>query len=235
MIVASSSALYGGGYLEYLLPELSKFFENISSLLFVPYARPGGMSHDAYTDSVRLVFQPLGIEVSGIHEFDSPRDALKIAEALFVGGGNTFVLLNRLYEEELLPVLREAVRNGIPYLGTSAGSNITGPNIMTTNDMPIVHPPSLEALGLLPFNLNPHYLDPDPVSRHQGETRETRIAEFHTYNDHIVVGLREGSWIEVSKEQMLLRGSLSARIFKPGIEAYEMESGQDLGFLAGQQ
>lgn len=235
MIVASTSTLYGGGYLEYLLPKLSKVFENVSSLLFVPYARPGGISHDAYTDKVRSAFQPLGIKVSGIHEFDSARDAVKTAEALFVGGGNTFVLLNRLYEEGLLPVLRKAVRNGTPYLGTSAGSNITGPNVMTTNDMPIVHPPSLEALGLLPFNLNPHYLDPDPESRHQGETRETRIAEFHTCNDQIVIGLREGSWIEVSDDQILLEGSLSARIFEPGIDAYEIGSGQDLKLLAGQQ
>lgn len=235
MIVASTSTLYGGGYLEYLLPELSKFFENVSSLLFVPYARPGGMSHDAYTDRVRSAFHPIGIEVTGIHEFDSARDEVKTAEALFVGGGNTFVLLNRLYEEGLLPALRNAVRNGTPYLGTSAGSNITGPNVMTTNDMPIVHPPSLQALHLMPFNLNPHYLDPDPESKHQGETRETRIAEFHTYNDQIVIGLREGSWIEVKDDQMLLKGSLSARIFKPGIEAYELESGQDLTLLAGQQ
>jgi len=235
MIVASTSTLYGGGYLEYLLPELSKFFENVSSLLFVPYARPGGMSHDAYTDRVRSAFHPIGIEVTGIHEFDSARDEVKTAEALFVGGGNTFVLLNRLYEEGLLPALRNAVRKGTPYLGTSAGSNITGPNVMTTNDMPIVHPPSLQALHLMPFNLNPHYLDPDPESKHQGETRETRIAEFHTYNDQIVIGLREGSWIEVKDDQMLLKGSLSARIFKPGIEAYELESGQDLTLLAGQQ
>ena len=235
MIVASTSTLYGGGYLEYLMPVLSKFLENVSSLLFVPYARPGGMSHDDYTDRVRYAFQPLSIGVRGIHEFDNAREAVAEAEALFVGGGNTFVLLNRLYEEGLLPVLRDVVRQGTPYLGTSAGSNITGPNVMTTNDMPIVHPPSLQALGLLPFNLNPHYLDPDPNSKHQGETRETRIAEFHTYNDQIVIGLREGSWIEVSNDQMLLKGSLSARIFKPGVKPYEFEAGQSLRILAGQQ
>jgi dipeptidase E len=235
MIVASTSTLYGGGYLEYLLPELSKFFENVSSLLFVPYARPGGMSHADYTHRVRSAFQLLGIEVKGIHEFDSPIDAVKKAEALFVGGGNTFVLLDRLYQEDLLPVIRKAVRSGTPYLGTSAGSNITGPNVMTTNDMPIVDPPSLKALDLLPFNINPHYLDPDPDSKHQGETRETRIAEFHTYNEQVVIGLREGSWIEVRDEQMLLKGSLSARIFKPGFKAYELDSGQDLSLLTGQQ
>ena len=235
MIVASTSTLYGGGYLEYLLPELSNFLENVSSLLFVPYARPGGISHDAYTDGVRSALQTLGIEVRGIHEFDSAADAVKKAEALFVGGGNTFVLLNRLYQEGLLPVIRNAVAGGTPYLGTSAGSNITGPNVKTTNDMPIVHPPSLDALGLLPFNLNPHYLDPDPESEHQGETRETRIAEFHTCNDQTVIGLREGSWIDVQDGKMLLKGPLSARIFKQGAEPYELETGQDLALLAGQQ
>ena len=235
MIVASTSTLYGGGYLEYLLPELSNLLENVSSLLFVPYARPGGISHDAYTDGVRSTLQTLGIEVRGIHQFDSAADAVKKAEALFVGGGNTFVLLNRLYQEGLLPVIRNAVAGGTPYLGTSAGSNITGPNVKTTNDMPIVHPPSLDALGLLPFNLNPHYLDPDPNSKHQGETRETRIAEFHTCNTETVIGLREGSWIEVTRGEMLLKGPLSARIFKQGAEPYELETGQDLAPLAGQQ
>jgi len=235
MIVASTSTLYGGGYLEYLLPNLSNFFKNVSNLLFIPYARPGGMSHDAYTERVRTAFQPLGIEVRGIHEFGSAKDAIKEAEAIFVGGGNTFVLLNKLYQEGLLSILRNKVHNGTPYLGTSAGSNITGPNVMTTNDMPIVHPPSLEALGLLPFNLNPHYLDPDPDSKHQGETRATRIKEFHAYNDQIVIGLREGSWIEVRDGEMLLKGPLSARIFKPGTEAYEFETDQDLTSLTGKQ
>lgn len=234
MIVASTSTLYGGEYLEYLLPVLSKFFENASSLLFIPYARPGGMSHDDYTERVRSAFHALGIEVRGIHEFDDPRQAVREAESIFVGGGNTFVLLDRLYEEGLLPILKTVIRSGTPYLGTSAGSNITGPNVMTTNDMPIVHPPGLEALCLLPFNLNPHYLDPDPESKHQGETRETRIAEFHTYNNQIVIGLREGSWIEVNNGKMVLKGSLSARIFKPGAKAFEWESGEDLAFLAGQ-
>ncbi len=235
MIVASTSTLYGGGYLEYLLPELSSLFSTVSNLLFIPYARPGGVSHDAYTEAVRKAVKPLGIAVRGIHEFESAKDAVRDAEALFVGGGNTFVLLNRLYEEGLLGDLRNAVRSGTPYLGTSAGSNITGPTVMTTNDMPIVHPPSLEALGLLPFNLNPHYLDPDPKSKHQGETRETRIAEFHTYNDQIVIVLREGSWIRVQGDDMRLEGPLSARIFKPGEAPFEFDPGQELGDLTGEQ
>ena len=235
LIAASTSTLYGGGYLEYLKPELSSLFENVSSLLFIPYARPGGLSHDGYTDIVRLAFEPLEIEVRGIHEFSQAKEAVEKADGLFVGGGNTFVLLDQLYREKLLDPIKNAVLSGTPYLGTSAGSNITGPNVMTTNDMPIVHPPGLGALGLLPFNINPHYLDPDPKSKHQGETRETRIKEFHTYNTQTVIGLREGSWIEARDESMRLQGPLTARIFKQGLQPFELESGTDLRELTGQQ
>ena len=233
LIAASTSTLHGGGYLEYLKSELSSLFDNVSDLLFVPYARPGGLSHDGYTDIVRSAFESLEIEVHGIHEFSEAREAVEKAEGLFVGGGNTFVLLDRLYREKLLEPIRKVVHNGTPYLGTSAGSNITGPNVMTTNDMPIVHPPSLTALGLMPFNINPHYLDPDPESKHQGETRETRIKEFHTYNTQTVIGLREGSWIEVLDESMRLQGPLTARIFKLGLQPFELESGADLKQLTG--
>ena len=234
MIVASTSTLYGGGYLEYLLPQLKALFENVSNLVFVPYARPGGISHDAYTAYAKSAFGKLDIEVQGLHEFDDPKEAVANAEALFVGGGNTFVLLNRIYEEGLLEILREAVAQGTPYLGTSAGSNITGPDVMTTNDMPIVHPPSLNSLGLLPFNINPHYLDPDPSSKHQGETRETRIKEFHTYNRQAVIGLREGSWIRVEGKSLTLEGKLTARIFLPDEEPYELNPGELPESLVGQ-
>ena len=234
MIVASTSTLYGGGYLEYLLPQLKALFENVSNLVFVPYARPGGISHDAYTAHAKSAFGKLDIEVQGLHEFDDPKEAVANAEALFVGGGNTFVLLNRIYEEGLLEILREAVARGTPYLGTSAGSNITGPDVMTTNDMPIVHPPSLKSLGLLPFNINPHYLDPNPSSKHQGETRETRIKEFHTYNRQAVIGLREGSWIRVEGKSLTLEGKLTARIFLPDEEPYELNPGELPESLVGQ-
>ena len=235
MIAASTSTLHGGRYLDYLQSELLSLFHDVSSLLFIPYARPGGLSHDEYTDIVRSAFASLEIEVRGIHEFNDVKEAVEKAEGLFVGGGNTFVLLDNLYREKLLEPMRLAVRNGTPYLGTSAGSNITGPNVMTTNDMPIVHPPSLEALGFLPFNINPHYLDPDPDSKHQGETRETRIKEFHTYNSQTVIGLREGSWIGVNNESIRLKGPLTARIFKQGLQPFELESGEELSLLTGQQ
>lgn len=235
LIAASTSTMYGEEFLEYLLPELAKLFENVSELLFIPYARPGGITHDSYTRKVRKAIHPLGIDVKGIHEFDNAKQALHEAEAIFVGGGSTFVLIKELHERNILDTLREVVRNGTPYLGTSAGSNITGPNVRTTNDMPIVEPPSLDALGFLPFNLNPHYLDPDPDSRHQGETRETRITEFHAYNKETVIGLREGSWIRVEGNSIRLEGDLSARIFEPGNEPYELDSGVELNFLAAEQ
>ncbi len=231
MIVASTSTLHGGGFLEYLLPELSLHFEGVSNLLFIPYARPGGISHESYTAIVQGAFKSLNLNVKGIHEYPDPRAAILEAEAFFVGGGNTFVLVDSLIKFELMGVLKNQVEKGIPYLGTSAGSNITGPSVKTTNDMPIVQPPSLEALGLIPWNLNPHYLDPDPLSKHKGETRETRIKEFHVYNDMAVVGLREGSWIEVKADHMVLKGPHSARIFEKNKDAYELASGSDLSTL----
>lgn len=231
MIVASTSTLHGGGFLEYLLPELSLHFEGVSNLLFIPYARPGGIPHESYTAIVQDAFKSLNINVNGIHEYPDPRAAILEAEAFFVGGGNTFVLVDSLIKFELMGVLKNQVEKGIPYLGTSAGSNITGPSVKTTNDMPIVQPSSLEALGLIPWNLNPHYLDPDPLSKHKGETRETRIKEFHVYNDMAVVGLREGSWIEVKADHMVLKGPHSARIFEKNKDAYELASGSDLSTL----
>jgi len=228
MIIASTSTLFGESYLAYLLPELQDHFEHVSELVFVPYARPGGISHEGYTELVRKAFADFSLKVTGLHEFESPVEGIARADAIFIGGGNTFVLLDALYREELLQPVRDAVLSGTPYLGTSAGSNVTGPNIMTTNDMPIVLPPSLEALGLIPFNLNPHYLDPDPTSRHQGESRATRIKEFHAFNTQAVIGLREGSWIEVRGNEMHLRGPLSARFFRPGEQPFEVETGTEL-------
>ncbi len=141
-------------------------------------------------------FAKINKTVKGIHEFENPIEAVKQAKAIFVGGGNTFVLTYQLYKNNLIEVLQTAIKNGTPYLGTSAGSNICGLTIKTTNDMPIVYPPSFNALAIVPFNINPHYLDPDTGSKHMGETRETRIKEFHSFNTPPVVGLREGSWLQ---------------------------------------
>lgn len=231
MIIASTSTIHGSGYLNYLLEELTFFFKDVDTILFIPYARPGGISHDAYTKKAQEAFSEIGKKVKGIHEFTNPKEALNTAQGIFVGGGNTFVLVNQLYKNNLISTLQEVIFKGTPYLGTSAGSNICGLTINTTNDMPIVYPPSFKTLAMVPFNINPHYLDPDPSSKHMGETRETRIQEFHAFNSQPVVGLREGSWLEVNGNHIVLKGELDARIFEYNKAPYEVETGTDLSGL----
>lgn len=230
-IIASTSTVFGGTYLEYLLPTLAEHFKDVSTLVFIPFARPDGLSHEAYTDQVRPAFAQLQIEVKGIHEFENPMEAIQQAEAIFTGGGNTFLLVSMLYKFNLLDAIQTAVENGTPYLGTSAGSNICGLTMGTTNDMPIVYPPSFRTLGLVSFNLNPHYLDPIDGLQHMGETRETRINEFHYYNSQPVLGLREGSWLEVIGTKITLKGDLTARLFRQGQNPVEIEAGSDLSDL----
>jgi dipeptidase E len=231
MLIASTSTVHGKAYLEYILPELANFFKDVSELLFIPYARPGGISYDEYTQVAKKGFKSLGIKVRGIHEFSNPNEAVKNAEAIFVGGGNTFELVNQLYVHDLLVVIKQVVEDGTPYFGTSAGSNITGVSMKTTNDMPIVYPPSFDTLQLINFNLNPHYLDPDPNSTHMGETRETRIKEFHQFNKTPVLGLREGSWVEVQGKKIILRGTLSARLLLKDTLPKELPTNSDVSFL----
>ena len=221
ILLASTSTVYGGTYLSYLQDELIDFFTGIDEILFVPYARPSGITHDEYTQIAQQFFNRVVKRIVGLHTFADPKKAIRQAKAIFTGGGNTFVLVNQLYGLEVMDVLREAVENGTLYMGTSAGSNIAGQTMQTTNDMPIVYPPSFKTLGLVPFNINPHYLDPDPQSKHKGETRETRIKEFHVFNDTPVIGLREGSWLRVEDEKVSLKGDLTARIFLKGQEPYE--------------
>ena len=221
ILLASTSTVYGGTYLSYLQDELIDFFAGIDEILFVPYARHSGITHDEYTQIAQQFFNRVGKRIVGLHTFADPKKAIRQAKAIFTGGGNTFVLVNQLYGLEVMDVLREAVENGTLYMGTSAGSNIAGQTMQTTNDMPIVYPPSFKTLGLVPFNINPHYLDPDPQSKHKGETRETRIKEFHVFNDTPVIGLREGSWLRVEDEKVSLKGDLTARIFLKGQEPYE--------------
>ncbi|WP_089054943.1 dipeptidase PepE [Flavobacterium oncorhynchi] len=231
IIIASTSTLHEGSYLEYLLPTLQIHFKNCKSILFIPYARPGGISHDEYTQKAAQAFASINIKLQGIHEFESPESALKNAEGIFTGGGNTFLLVTQLYKNNIMQLLSETVKNGTPYLGTSAGSNICGLSMQTTNDMPIIYPPSFQTLGLIPFNLNPHYLDPDLNSKHMGETRETRIKEFHAFNSIPVLGLREGSWLEVKGEKITLKGSLQARLFLQNETPTELETESNLSNL----
>lgn len=231
IIIASTSTVHGGDYLEYLLPELSVHFEHCKIILFIPFARPGGISHEEYTAKVASAFAKINKEVKGIHEFEDLSSAITNAEGIFTGGGNTFLLVTQLYKNNIMTVLAETIKSGTSYLGTSAGSNICGLSMQTTNDMPIIYPPSFITLGLVPFNLNPHYLDPDIQSKHMGETRETRINEFHAFNNTPVLGLREGSWLVVKGNEITLKGTLQARLFMPNQTAVEIESGTDLSYL----
>ena len=231
IIIASTSTLHGGDYLDYLLPELNIHFQQCKTILFIPFARSGGISHEEYTAKVALAFAKIGKELKGIHEFDDYSEAIENAEGIFTGGGNTFLLVSQLYKNNIMNLLAETVKNGTPYLGTSAGSNICGLTMQTTNDMPIIYPPSFQTLGLIPFNLNPHYLDSDFESKHMGETRETRILEFHAFNTCPVLGLREGSWLDVKGDKIILKGKLSARLFICNQNPIELESESDLSFI----
>lgn len=228
IILASTSTLFGGNYLEYLRSEIENLFRETEEIIFVPFARPGGISHEEYTEKAREFFTQINIKVKGLHEFEDKIEAVNNAKGIFTGGGNTFLLVKTLHEENLMKILKENVENGTPYLGCSAGSNIGGLNMKTTNDMPIVYPPSFECMGLVPFNINPHYLDPNPYLKHNGETRETRIKEFLTQNNTKVVGLREGNWIRKIGQKITVEGKELTRIFEKNKEAYEIAPGTEL-------
>ncbi|MXS69799.1 dipeptidase PepE [Flavobacteriaceae bacterium W22] len=228
IILASTSTLFGGNYLEYLKEDLVKLYDGVDEIIFIPFARPGGISHEEYTQKAQSFFETLNIKVKGLHQFEDKIEAVNAAKAYFTGGGNTFLLVKTLHEENLMSVLKQNIESGKPYLGCSAGSNIGGQNMKTTNDMPIVYPPSFDCMGLVPFNINPHYLDPNHGLKHNGETRETRIKEFLTQNDVKVVGLREGNWIRRTGDKITVEGSELTRIFEKGKEPYEIEAGSRL-------
>ncbi len=228
LLLISNSTQYGQGFLDHCAEEIRDFLDGRTRLVFVPYAL---RDWDGYAARVRARLADLGVEVTGVHEGD-PVANLRGAEAFFCGGGNTFRLLTRLWEGGLEEI-RSRVRSGVPYMGSSAGTNVACPTIKTTNDMPIVQPPTFEALGLVPFNINPHYLDADPASRHQGETREERIREFHEENPPPVVGLREGAWLRREGGVLTLKGTTGARLFRAGEPGRELAPGADLSFLLG--
>ncbi|MDR9374387.1 MAG: dipeptidase PepE [Schleiferiaceae bacterium] len=230
LLLVSTSKVHDTDYMEYLLPQVKRFFRGSREVLFLPYARPGGISYEEYTELPRKAFAKIGLKVKGTHEHPDPVKAVGRAEAIFTGGGNTFLLLKTLCEKGVLQPLQKAVAQGTRYMGSSAGSNIAGPSIGTSNDMPIVYPPRFEGLGWVPFNINPHYLDPDPDSTHQGETRERRINEFHVHNTQPVIGLREGSWLRVEGRKLKLKGPHPAPLFRRDQEPVELEPG-DISFL----
>ena len=231
LLLISNSTLHGSGYLDHCADEIRKFLGDRKTVLFIPYARPSGMTHQEYTNVARERFKKMGYKLTGIHEYNSPKEAVNSAESIFIGGGNTFVLLNGLYKADILDEIRNKIKQGTPYIGTSAGSNVAWKSIKTTNDMPIVYPPSFDALNLVSFNLNPHYLDPDPKSKHKGETRETRINEFHFFNNEYVVGLREGAILHVTEDKIILKGGTGARVFKKEMKPKEFKPGDSLDFL----
>ena len=227
MLLASTSTIYGQKYLEYLHDEIKNLFSGCKKILFVPYARPSGISHIEYTEKAKNVFKIINLEIIDYTNEDL-RESLEKCDGIFAGGGNTFLLLNKLYQYSLIDILKNKINSGIPYLGTSAGSNICGMTIGTTNDMPIVHVKNLEALGIIDFNINPHYLDPIDGFEHMGESRETRINEFHKFNDQFVIGLREGSYLQVEGDDIYLKGLKHAVIFKKENEKFEIENGFNL-------
>jgi dipeptidase E len=230
LVLLSTSTVFGTRYLEHAFTELRDALGNVSSVLFIPHAL---QDRDGYAAKARAAFEEMGYGVDALHEAFDPRRAIERAEAIFCGGGNTFRLLKALHEIGVLPLIRRRVAEGMVYSGASAGSNLACPTIRTTNDMPIVEPPSLDALSLVSFQINPHYVDPLPGSTHMGETRETRIREFHEENEAPVVGLREGAILRVDGESVLLKGVAGARIFRRGQEPVEVTPVAEVGGLLG--
>ncbi len=230
LLLISNSTLHGSGYLDHAEGEIRNFLPEAPTVLFVPFAL---FDRDAYAEQARRRFERMGLSLAGIHRAPDPRRAVLEATALFIGGGNTFRLLKVLQDLSLLEPIRRRVADGMPYIGSSAGSVVASPTIRTTNDMPIVEPSSLEALGLVSFQINAHYLDPDPASTHMGETREERLRQFHEENAAPVVGLREGTLLRIAGESVRLLGGMPARIFRRRQEPLEVPPGSSLEGIVG--
>ncbi|GLV42521.1 uncharacterized protein CBL_03258 [Carabus blaptoides fortunei] len=232
LMLLSSSNVHGHEYLQYAAKDITEFLKRngVTKILFIPYAL---LDRDAYYKKINDVFTKWGFQVDSAHNFDEPADAVADAQAFFVGGGNTFLLLRTLYEYNLIEAIRRRVlEDGAPYIGTSAGTNVATVSICTTNDMPIVCPPSFDALKLVPFNINPHYMDADERSTHKGETREERILQFCDVNaNKKVLGMREGVHLHVENGTATLKGFKSSRLFVKGQEPKEIPSGTDVTFL----
>lgn len=225
LLLVSSSTVHGRGYLDHAVDALSAFLTGVKTLTFVPYALA---DRDGYAAKVRERFAPLGIEVLGVHQAPDPRAAIRSAEAVFVGGGNTFRLLKWLQDEGLLGPIRDRASEGMPYVGSSAGTNVAAPSIRTTNDMPIIQTANLLALGLVPYQINPHYLDPDPGSTHKGETREERLLQYLEESPVPCVALREPAYLRVEKGVSTLLGERGARVFARGRSPFEIATGAQI-------
>jgi len=227
ILLISNSTIYSRGYLDHVAEEIHGILGKAREVLFFPFALH---DMDSYAAKAGERFQSLGYKLTSIHQFPPAErhSAVERAEAFFVGGGNTFRLLYALYRDELLDPIRNKVANGAPYIGSSAGSNVAGPTIKTTKDMPILQPPSFDALGIFPLQISPHFQDPDPTSRHMGETQEERILQFLEENATPVVGLREGSFIRQMGSIAELKGPHMARVFRRDFPPVEVGPGTDL-------
>ena len=230
LLLISNSTNAGEAYLKYPIHVIAKSLEGIDEVVFVPYAAVT-FSYDEYEAKVQDRLNEIGVKVRSIHHAINKRNFIRHAKAIMIGGGNTFALLKKMQEEDLLDMIFHRVKAGVPYIGWSAGSNVTCPTICTTNDMPIVQPESFRAIGLVSFQINPHYLDANPEG-HAGETREQRIKEYLEANrSRYVVGLREGCMLRINDEGIQLIGSRPMRIFKKGQETYEVQPGDNIDFL----
>ena len=227
LLLISNSTQHGYGYLDHVEAEIRACLAAVRSVLFVPFAM---FDRPAYAAKTKARLEAMGFAVDAL-EGRATANALERAEAVFVGGGNTFRLLKGLQDLGVVDAIRRRVRAGMPYIGSSAGSIVACPTLKTTKDMPIVEPASFEALALVDFQISPHYLDPDPASKHMGETQEERILQFLEENDAPVVGLREGTFLKVQGEAVFLGGAAAARIFRRGRAPVEVEAGNRIDSL----
>lgn len=230
LLLISNSTNAGEEYLRYPMPQIGKFLTGVKEIVFVPYAAVT-FSYAEYEKKVQARFAELGIKVKSVHRSKNPARMIRQAEAICVGGGNTFALTRKMQQQGLMRAILSKIKSGTPYVGWSAGSNVCCPTICTTNDMPILQPESFKAIGAIPFQINPHYLDANPEG-HAGETREQRILEYIEANPRRwVVGLREGCMLHYENEKLELIGSRPMRIFRRGVETFEVQAGDDLQFL----
>ena len=231
LLLISNSTNAGEPYLSHCIDDIKNFLgDEKKTALFIPYAAVT-FSYEEYEEKVKENFVKIGHDVVSIHKYENPIEAVKNAEAIVVGGGNTFALVKKMQEQGLIEAIREKVQNGTPYIGWSAGSNVACPSIRTTNDMPIVEPQSFNVLNLVKFQINPHYLDKNPDG-HAGETREDRIMEFIELNrDIYVTGLREGTMFLIENNSIKLIGERDCRIFKYGKDTVELSKNESFDFL----
>src|SRR5918996_1763912 len=230
ILLISNSTVYGRGYLDHVEAQIKTFLNDVRNVLFFPFALYG---RDDYAAKAKARFASMGYSVESAHGMRDPHKALEQADAIFIGGGNTFRLLKALEDLDLIEPIRRKVSSGAPYIGSSAGSNVAGPTIKTTKDMPIVQPRSFDSLGLVPFQISPHFQDPDPASRHMGETQEERILQFLEENETPVVGIRESAWLVCERGAVTLKGETGARIFRRGEAPAEAEPGRNIVDLVG--